>query len=130
MSWLFSSNSEKPSKQSLGFDLTQVSDVSSIILAPGALDLSRLHPLAGLDKGIEYLDLEDDQLTDLENGLSIIAARNWRDNLCYGTGTMYAAELCVLVTNFFVLVMIRRLSVRAFLRPCVRHAFAVCHKIR
>lgn len=95
MSWLFSSNSEKPSKQSLGFDLTQVSDVSSIILAPGALDLSRLHPLAGLDKGIEYLDLEDDQLTDLENGLSIIAARNWRDNLCYGTGTMYLLGLAI-----------------------------------
>ncbi|RKP28889.1 Tim17-domain-containing protein [Metschnikowia bicuspidata] len=95
MSWLFSSNSEKPSKQSLGFDLAQVSDVSSIILAPGALDLSRLHPLAGLDKGIEYLDLEDDQLTDLENGLSIIAARNWRDNLCYGTGTMYLLGLAI-----------------------------------
>lgn len=95
MSWLFGSSSEKPSSLNLGFDPSEVSDVASIILAPGVLDSSKLHPLAGLDKGIEYLDLEDDQLTDLENGLSLIAARNWRDNLCYGTGTMYLLGLGV-----------------------------------
>lgn len=97
MSWLFGSNDEKPLLLllllSLGFDPAQVQDVNSIISAPGALDTSRLHPLAGLEKGVEYLDLEDDQLTDVENGLSIIAARNWRDNLCYGTGTMYLLGL-------------------------------------
>lgn len=96
MSWLFGSSTEKPAPQlSLGFDPAQVSDVASIISAPGALDTSKLHPLAGLEKGVEYMDLEDDQLTDLENGLSIIAARNWRDNLCYGTGTMYLLGLGV-----------------------------------
>lgn len=99
MSWLFGGKLQEKSqdslKETLGFDPAQVSDVSSIILAPGALDSGRLHPLAGLDKGIEYLDLEDDQLTDVENGSSIIAARNWRDNLCYGTGTMYLLGLGV-----------------------------------
>lgn len=96
MSWLFGQSSEKSSVSlTLGFDPAQVSDVSSIIQAPGVLDSSRLHPLAGLDKGIEYLDLEDDALTDVENGSSVIAARNWRDNLCYGTGTMYLLGLGV-----------------------------------
>lgn len=99
MSWLFGGKTqqqlESSVKLNLGFDPVQVSDVSSIILAPGVLDSSKLHPLAGLDKGIEYLDLEDDHLTDVENGSSIIAARNWRDNLCYGTGTMYLLGLGV-----------------------------------
>lgn len=98
MSWLFGGKQEQSQdsvKQTLGFDPAQVADVSTIIQAPGVLDSSRLHPLAGLDKGIEYLDLEDDQLTDLENGSSIIAARNWRDNLCYGTGSMYLLGLGV-----------------------------------
>ncbi|GEQ72137.1 hypothetical protein JCM33374_g5823 [Metschnikowia sp. JCM 33374] len=99
MSWLFGGKSKDQTQnnvdQSLGFDPSQVSDVSTIISAPGVLDSSKLHPLAGLDKGIEYLDLEDDQLTDLENGSSIIAARNWRDNLCYGTGSLYLLGLGV-----------------------------------
>ncbi|KAF8004337.1 import inner membrane translocase subunit TIM23 [Metschnikowia aff. pulcherrima] len=99
MSWLFGGKTQDKAQasadHSLGFDPAQVSDVSTIILAPGVLDSSKLHPLAGLDKGIEYLDLEDDQLTDVENGSSIIAARNWRDNLCYGTGSLYLLGLGV-----------------------------------
>ena len=69
MSWLFGSKpkteeqSQSDLKQSLGFDPAQVADVSQILQTPGVLDSSRLHPLAGLDKGIEYLDLEDEQLS-------------------------------------------------------------------
>ena len=62
MSWLFGGKTEEQKKEaelknSLGFDPAQVSDVSSILQAPGVLDSSRLHPLAGLEKGVEYLDL-------------------------------------------------------------------------
>lgn len=98
MSWLFGGKSESQKKEedlkkSLGFDPSAVSDVSSIFQSPGVLDSQRLHPLAGLDKGIEYLDLEDEKLTDLEGGQSVIPSRSWTDDLCYGTGTVYLLGL-------------------------------------
>lgn len=100
MSWLFGGKSEEQKneeslKQSLGFDPAQVSDVSSIILAPGVLDSSRLHPLAGLDKGIEYLDLEEEQLTTMEGAQGLIPSKSWTDDLCYGTGAVYLLGLGV-----------------------------------
>lgn len=98
MSWLFGGKSSQEKqqddlKQTLGFDPASVSDVSSIILAPGVLDSSKLHPLAGLDKGIEYMDLEDDKLSDIEGAQGILASRSWSDDLCYGTGSVYLIGL-------------------------------------
>lgn len=98
MSWLFGGKTEQPKKeeslqQTLGFDPAQVSDVSSILLAPGVLDSARLHPLAGLDKGIEYLDLEEEQLNNVEGAQGLIPSRSWTDDLCYGTGAVYLLGL-------------------------------------
>ncbi|KAK6457197.1 Tim17/Tim22/Tim23/Pmp24 family-domain-containing protein [Scheffersomyces xylosifermentans] len=103
MSWLFGGSSSTPEateaqkqadlKKSLGFDPSQVADVSSILNTPGVLDSSRLHPLAGLDKGIEYLDLEEEQLNTLEGAQGLIPSRSWTDDLCYGTGAVYLLGL-------------------------------------
>ncbi|ODV82401.1 mitochondrial import inner membrane translocase subunit TIM23 [Suhomyces tanzawaensis NRRL Y-17324] len=97
MSWLFGGNKqttkEEDLKQTLGFDPAQVSDVSSIINSPGVFDASRLHPLAGLDKGVEYLDLKDEQLNDIEGSKGLIPSRSWTDDLCYGTGAVYLLGL-------------------------------------
>ncbi|SCW00348.1 LAFE_0C02212g1_1 [Lachancea fermentati] len=108
MSWLFggnkSSSQEKQSaagaapgdanlQNSLGFDPNQVTNVSNIISAPGALDPSRLHPLAGLERGVEYLDLEEEQLSTMEGSQGLIPSRGWTDDLCYGTGAVYLVGL-------------------------------------
>jgi import inner membrane translocase subunit TIM23 len=102
MSWLFGSKKEETTstqkQQSnidpkLGFDPSQIADVSSIISTPGALDTSRLHPLAGLEKGVEYLDLEDEALTHMEGAQGLIPSRGWTDDLCYGTGAVYLLGL-------------------------------------
>lgn len=98
MSWLFGGKSQEEKQQdslkkSLGFDPAQVSDVSTILLAPGVLDSSKLHPLAGLEKGVEYLDLEDEKLSDMEGSQGLLASRSWTDDLCYGTGTVYLIGL-------------------------------------
>lgn len=98
MSWLFGGKSQEEKqqdslKQSLGFDPAQVSDVSTILLTPGVLDSTKLHPLAGLEKGVEYLDLEDEKLSDMEGSQGLLASRSWTDDLCYGTGTVYLIGL-------------------------------------
>ena len=98
MSWLFGSGNKEDRSQSedhreLGFDPSQVTNVSSIFRTPGTLDASRLHPLAGLDKGVEYLDLEEEQLNDIEGSRGLIPSRSWTDDLCYGTGTVYLLGL-------------------------------------
>lgn len=101
MSWLFAS--PKKQEQSvetnsqidpkLGFDPSTITDVSSIISAPGGLDTQKLHPLAGLEKGVEFLDLEDESLTQLEGAQGLIPSRGWTDDLCYGTGGVYLTGL-------------------------------------
>lgn len=98
MSWLFGGKTDEQKKEqdlkkSLGFDPAQVTDVSSILLAPGVLDSSKLHPLAGLDKGIEYLDLEEEKLNTIEGSQGLIPSRSWTDDLCYGTGAVYLIGL-------------------------------------
>lgn len=98
MSWLFGSKTEEQKKEaelkkSLGFDVSQVSDVSNIFQTPGVLDSQKLHPLAGLEKGIEYLDLEEEQLNDVEGSKGLIPSRSWTDDLCYGTGAVYLLGL-------------------------------------
>jgi len=98
MSWLFGGKSQEEKqqdnlKQTLGFDPAQVADVSAIISAPGVLSSQKLHPLAGLDKGIEYMDLEDDKLSEMEGAQGLLASRSWSDDLCYGTGSVYLIGL-------------------------------------
>lgn len=105
MSWLFggskketegsqkTAQDESKLQSTLGFDPSQVTNVSSIISTPGALDPARLHPLAGLERGVEYLDLEEEQLSTMEGSRSLIPSRGWTDDLCYGTGAVYLIGL-------------------------------------
>lgn len=98
-SWLFGKvggNVEKKEEQKddkLGFDSSQLTDISTLISAPGALDPARLHPLAGLERGVEYLDLEEEQLSTMEGSQGLIPSRGWTDDLCYGTGAVYLIAL-------------------------------------
>lgn len=113
MSWLFGYPAKKQEEapaaapstsqidSKLGFDPSAISDVSSIISTPGGLDASRLHPLAGLEKGIEYLDLEDESLNTIEGSQSLLPSRGWSDDLCYGAGTVYLLGLTVGGTQGF-----------------------------
>ncbi|EER35120.1 mitochondrial import inner membrane translocase subunit TIM23 [Candida tropicalis MYA-3404] len=104
MSWLFGKQSNTSTeedakiKQTLGFDPKEISDVNSIISTPGSSTtntsaFSKLHPLAGLDKGIEYLDLEEEKLNTVEGSKGLIPSRSWTDDLCYGTGAVYLLGL-------------------------------------
>lgn len=99
MSWLFGGSSKQETPASshidpkLGFDPSQIADVSSIISTPGLLDTSKLHPLAGLEKGVEYMDLEDEALSSVEGAQGLIPSRGWTDDLCYGTGAVYLLGL-------------------------------------
>ena len=77
------------SSSSSAFD--QSMSVSSF-LTP-ALDAAALHPLAGLDKGVSYLELEDTALSTLPGSQSALPSRGFTDDLCYGTGTTYLLAL-------------------------------------
>ncbi|KAK9472012.1 Tim17/Tim22/Tim23/Pmp24 family-domain-containing protein [Dipodascopsis tothii] len=66
-------------------------EVSSFLSQP--LDAASLHPLSGLDQGLEFLDLEDEVLNDLPGSRSALPSRGWTDDLCYGTGAVYLAGL-------------------------------------
>lgn len=104
MGWFFGSNdssstsgsapssSIEPPKQefSLGFDPATV-NVSSILSTP--IDAAKLHPLAGLDRGLEYLNIEDEALSSMPGSHGIIPIKDWTDDLCYGTGTVYLLGL-------------------------------------
>ncbi|KAG0676838.1 Mitochondrial import inner membrane translocase subunit tim23 [Kluyveromyces marxianus] len=108
MSWLFggkkpstdsqtaSTDSEQNNeklKKTLGFDPSSVTNVSNVISVPGGLSPSQLHPLAGLERGVEYMDLEEEQLSTLEGSQGLIPSRGWTDDLCYGTGAVYLLGL-------------------------------------
>ncbi|KAG0306924.1 Mitochondrial import inner membrane translocase subunit tim23 [Dissophora globulifera] len=69
------------------------SDTVSSFLSNSAYDPSRLHPLAGLGGGIDYLNLEDDEggLPGAQNG--VLPSRSWSDDLTYGTGLTYITGL-------------------------------------
>ena len=69
---------------------------SSILPAPtaldtfsGAFDPAKLHPLAGLGDKLDFLQLEEDKLTDVQGAASVLPSRGWTDDLCVGTGTTY-----------------------------------------
>ena len=74
------------------FDYSQAADVSSF-LRPITSDPSNLHPLAGLDQDLTYLDLDESALSSLPGAHSALPSRGWSDDLCYGTGATYLIAL-------------------------------------
>jgi import inner membrane translocase subunit TIM23 len=66
---------------------------ASSILAGTSLDAAALHPLAGVvdNKELDYLLLEDDKLSSVAGGKTVLPSRGWGDELCYGTGSTYLA---------------------------------------
>lgn len=82
------SKQEKPAQpEQPVLEAPQVSQLSHI-------DLAKLHPLAGLDKDIEYLDLDEEKLNSIEGtGNGFLPSRGWSDDLCYGTGFCYMSGL-------------------------------------
>ncbi|GAA5926855.1 protein transporter TIM23 [Sporobolomyces koalae] len=65
------------------------------VLGGAPLDPSALHPLANVvgNKELDYLLLEDDQLSSVAGGKTVLPSRGWGDELCYGTGSTYLAGL-------------------------------------
>ncbi|GJJ70812.1 mitochondrial import inner membrane translocase subunit TIM23 [Entomortierella parvispora] len=70
------------------------SDTVSSFLSNTAYDPTRLHPLAGLGGGLDYISLDDDDMDGItgSNG-GIIPSRGWSDDLLYGTGVAYVSAL-------------------------------------
>ncbi|KAH9940925.1 Tim17-domain-containing protein [Epithele typhae] len=68
---------------------------SSSDLLLGSFDPAKLHPLAGLEDKLDYLQLDDDKTTDLPGAEGAIPSRGWSDDLAYGTGTMYLSGLAL-----------------------------------
>ncbi|KAN0062482.1 Mitochondrial import inner membrane translocase subunit tim23 [Thecaphora frezii] len=74
---------------------TYVPSTTSLLSDP-ALDVSLLHPMAGLQKeDLEYLELTDTAPSSLEGGRTAVPSRGWSDDLCYGTGTTYLSGLAI-----------------------------------
>ncbi|KAF9356430.1 Mitochondrial import inner membrane translocase subunit tim23 [Mortierella sp. AD094] len=67
-------------------------DTVSSFLSNTAYDPSRLHPLAGLSGGLDYLNFEDDVGIPGSQG-GILPSRGWTDDLTYGTGLTYITGL-------------------------------------
>lgn len=83
---------DRVSNRNNEIDTSKLTNIASILTTPG-FDPSRLHPLAGLEKGVEYMDLEDEQLSTMEGSQGLIPSRGWSDDLCYGTGAVYLIGL-------------------------------------
>jgi len=78
------------------FDPTTATDVSSFLGSASLPDASKLHPLAGLNQQtLDYLSLDESQLSDLPGSRSILPSRGWSDDLCYGTGVTYLTALTI-----------------------------------
>ena len=89
-------NPQTNSFQPTPFDPQEAQDVSSFLTGPSFADPSQLHPLAGLNQQtLDYLSLEDSQLSDLPGSQSALPSRGWSDDLCYGTGVTYLTALTV-----------------------------------
>ncbi|WWD21989.1 hypothetical protein CI109_106477 [Kwoniella shandongensis] len=58
-----------------------------------AFDPARLHPLAGLGDKIDFLQLDEEKLNDIQGAASVLPSRGWTDDLCVGTGTTYLSGL-------------------------------------
>ncbi|KAM0786430.1 hypothetical protein ACM66B_001894 [Microbotryomycetes sp. NB124-2] len=70
---------------------------ASVLGATSTVDPAALHPLAGLvdNKDLDYLLLDDEKLTGVEGGRTVLPNRGWGDELCYGTGSTYLAGLAL-----------------------------------
>ncbi|KAK4047401.1 Mitochondrial import inner membrane translocase subunit tim23 [Microbotryomycetes sp. JL201] len=70
---------------------------ASVLGATSSVDPAALHPLAGLvdNKDLDYLLLDDEKLTGVEGGRTVLPNRGWGDELCYGTGSTYLAGLAL-----------------------------------
>ena len=100
---LSSSPSSESSSSSSGASSSSQSGFASSPQAPfpslptasdtltSALDPAALHPLAGLGKNLDFLQLDEDKLTDVQGAASVLPSRGWTDDLCVGTGTTYAS---------------------------------------
>lgn len=76
------------------FDPATATDVASFLGSASLPDASKLHPLAGLNQQtLDYLSLDESQLSDLPGSRSILPSRGWSDDLCYGTGVVYLTAL-------------------------------------
>lgn len=85
---------QSSSFQTTPFDPQEAQDVSSFLTGPSFADPSQLHPLAGLNQQtLDYLSLEESQLSDLPGSQSALPSRGWSDDLCYGTGVTYLTAL-------------------------------------
>lgn len=69
----------------------------SILGGMNSIDPAALHPLAGLidNKDLDYLALDDDKLSGVEGGKTVLPSRGFGDELCYGTGSTYLFGQCL-----------------------------------
>lgn len=54
---------------------------------------SSLHPLSNVNAGLDYISLDDANLSTIAGSQSVLPNRGWSDELCYGTGTVYVGGL-------------------------------------
>ncbi|EJT51130.1 import inner membrane translocase subunit [Trichosporon asahii var. asahii CBS 2479] len=66
---------------------------SSLGMLQSSFDASKLHPMANLGDNLDFLNLDEDKLTDMEGAESVLPSRGWTDDLCVGTGTTYLTGL-------------------------------------
>ncbi|CAB53081.1 Mitochondrial import inner membrane translocase subunit tim23 [Schizosaccharomyces pombe] len=97
MSWLFTRNKEEEPTSKIDSSELQVPTeaTASDILSGSEFDPAKLHPLADLDKPLDYLLIEEDALSTLPGDSMAIPSRGWQDDLCYGTGTSYLSGLAI-----------------------------------
>lgn len=91
------SNTSGSFDSSGSYTSTSAPSTSDIFSNPAyQLDLTKLHPLAGLSKDdVEYLDIVDEQPSTLDGARTALPSRGWSDDLCYGTGTTYLSGLAL-----------------------------------
>lgn len=78
------------------YDPNSAADASSFLGSLSLPDASKLHPLAGLNQQtLDYLSLDESQLSDLPGSRSLLPSRGWSDDLCYGTGVTYLSALTI-----------------------------------
>lgn len=90
---LINTNNENRSSINHGTDTSKLTSVTTLLTNPMAFDTRRLHPLAGLEKSIEYMDLKNEQLSTMKESQGLIPSRGWSDDICYGTGAVYLLGL-------------------------------------
>ncbi|WVQ83969.1 hypothetical protein IAT38_006114 [Cryptococcus sp. DSM 104549] len=79
---------------------SQETPSQGVVPAPTALDAfgsafdpAKLHPLAGISENLDFLQLDDEKLNDIQGSASVLPSRGWTDDLCVGTGTTYLSGL-------------------------------------